>query len=36
VCRRFAKAAYMAVAPDLFARQGDVSKVSGIDEIVRS
>src|SRR5215831_12531341 len=28
VCRRFAKAGYFAVAPDLFARQGDVSKVT--------
>jgi carboxymethylenebutenolidase len=26
VCRRFAKVGYMAVAPELFARQGDVSK----------
>jgi carboxymethylenebutenolidase len=26
VCRRFAKAGYMAVAQELFARQGDVSK----------
>jgi carboxymethylenebutenolidase len=27
VCRRFAKLGALAVAPDLFARQGDVSKV---------
>jgi carboxymethylenebutenolidase len=26
VCRRFAKAGYLAVAPELFARQGDVGK----------
>src|SRR5688500_18078996 len=29
VCRRFAKAGYMAVAPELFARIGDMSKVEG-------
>lgn len=34
VCRRLAKAGYFAVAPELFARQGDVSKLSSIDEIV--
>ena len=33
VCRRFAKLGYMAVAPELYARQGDVSKLSDIDEI---
>ncbi len=34
VCRRFAKAGYMAVAPELYARQGDVSKVEGISKIL--
>src|SRR5258706_6233526 len=33
VARRFAKAGYLAVAPELYARQGDVSKLSSIDEI---
>lgn len=33
VCRRFAKLGYMAIAPELYARQGDVSKLSDIDEI---
>ncbi|HMU54657.1 MAG TPA: dienelactone hydrolase family protein [Nitrospira sp.] len=33
VCRRFAKLGYMAIAPELFARQGDVSKMTDIDEI---
>ncbi|XGV97208.1 MAG: dienelactone hydrolase family protein [Leptolyngbya sp. BL-A-14] len=33
VCRRFAKLGYVAIAPDLFARQGDVTKLSSIDEI---
>jgi carboxymethylenebutenolidase len=34
VCRRFAKAGFMAVAPEMFARQGDVSKMSSIPEIL--
>jgi carboxymethylenebutenolidase len=34
VCRRFAKAGYLAVAPELFARQGDVSKMTDIQEII--
>ena len=34
VCRRFAKAGYCAVAPELFARQGDVSKLTDIQQIV--
>lgn len=33
VCRRFAKLGYMAVAPELYARQGDVSNLKSIDEI---
>ena len=33
VCRRFAKLGYVAVAPELYARQGDVSKLSDIDAI---
>ena len=33
VCRRFAKLGYHAVATELFARQGDVSKITNIDEI---
>ena len=28
LCRRFAKQGYLAVAPELYARQGDVSKIS--------
>jgi carboxymethylenebutenolidase len=34
VCRRFAKLGYLAVAPELFARQGDVSKLTDIQEII--
>lgn len=33
VARRFAKLGYLAIAPELFIRQGDVSKLSNIDEI---
>ncbi len=33
ICRRFGKLGYTAVAPELFVRQGDVSKLSSIDEI---
>ncbi|BAZ21230.1 twin-arginine translocation pathway signal [Kalymmatonema gypsitolerans NIES-4073] len=33
VCRRFAKLGYVAIAPELFVRQGDVSKLSSVDEI---
>jgi carboxymethylenebutenolidase len=34
VCRRFAKLGYLAVAPELYARQGDVSKMDNIQEII--
>ncbi|MGE3452051.1 MAG: dienelactone hydrolase family protein [Burkholderiales bacterium] len=33
VCRRFAKLGYLAIAPELYARQGDVSKLDDIDKI---
>lgn len=33
VCRRFAKLGYFAIAAELYARQGDVSKLKSIDEI---
>jgi len=36
VCRRLAKEGYLAVAPELFARQGDVSKLTDVQEIVRT
>ncbi len=35
VCRRFAKLGYMAVAPELYARQGDVSKLQDSQQILR-
>jgi len=34
ICRRFAKAGYLAVAPELYARQGDVSQLSNIKDIM--
>ena len=34
ICRRLAKAGYLAVAPELYARQGDVSGLSDIQEII--
>jgi carboxymethylenebutenolidase len=34
VCRRLAKLGVLAVAPDLFARQGDVSKIADMKEIL--
>ncbi len=33
VVRRLAKLGYLAIAPELFARQGDVSKLSSVEEI---
>lgn len=33
ICRRFAKLGHMAIAPELYARQGDVSKLSDFNEI---
>lgn len=36
VCRRFAKAGYCAVAPELFARQGDVSKITDVQQIINT
>ena len=34
VCRRFAKQGYLAIAPELYARQGDVSKAADISQII--
>jgi carboxymethylenebutenolidase len=34
LCRRLAKAGYLAVAPELYARQGDVSKETDIQKII--
>jgi carboxymethylenebutenolidase len=34
ICRRFAKLGYFAVAPELYARQGDVSRISDIKDIM--
>lgn len=35
VCRRFAKLGYLAVAPELYARQGEVSQLTDISEILK-
>ena len=34
VCRRLAKLGYLAIAPELYARQGDVSKLTDLKEIM--
>jgi carboxymethylenebutenolidase len=34
VCRRFAKLGYLAIAPELYARQGDVSKIADFRKIM--
>ena len=34
VCRRLAKLGYLAIAPEMYARQGDVSKMTDINEII--
>ena len=34
LCRRLAKAGYFAAAPELYARQGDVSQIQNIQEII--
>ena len=36
LCRRLAKAGYYAIAPDLYARQGDPSKISDIQELIKT
>src|ERR1700749_3080744 len=35
VCRRLAKPGYLAIAPEMYARQGDVSKMTDIQEIFK-
>src|SRR3546814_17737768 len=30
ICRRFAKLGYLAVAPDLYQRQGDMTKITDV------
>jgi carboxymethylenebutenolidase len=34
LCRRLAKAGYLALAPELYARQGDVSRMNNIQQII--
>jgi len=33
ICRRFAKLGYLAIAPELYARQGDVSQITDMKDI---
>jgi carboxymethylenebutenolidase len=33
LCRRFAKLGYLAIAPELYSRQGDVSKLKSVSDI---
>jgi carboxymethylenebutenolidase len=35
ICRRFAKAGYLAVAPDLFARAGDATAYTDIQKLIQ-
>ncbi|MBX7223822.1 MAG: dienelactone hydrolase family protein [Blastocatellia bacterium] len=35
ICRRFAKLGHLAVAPELYARQGDPSKVADIQQLIK-
>jgi carboxymethylenebutenolidase len=36
LCRRLAKIGYYAIAPDLYARQGDPSKIKEIPELIKT
>ncbi len=35
ICRRFAKLGHMAIAPELFSRQGDPSKIDNMQALIR-
>ena len=35
ICRRFAKLGYFAIAPEMYARQGDVSKLTQFPDILK-
>jgi carboxymethylenebutenolidase len=35
LCRRFAKLGYFAVAPDLFARQGDATQITEVKQLIQ-
>ena len=36
VCRRFARLGYFAIAPELYARQGDASKISDVGTLIET
>jgi carboxymethylenebutenolidase len=35
ICRRFSREGYLAIAPDFFCRQGDVSKLESFEEVFK-
>jgi len=35
ICRRFGKLGYLAIAPELYAREGDVSKIEKVGDIIQ-
>ncbi len=35
LCRRFAKMGHFAIAPELYARQGDVTRMKDVSQIIR-
>jgi carboxymethylenebutenolidase len=35
ICRRFAKAGYLAIAPELYVRQGDVARMTDMQQIIK-
>jgi carboxymethylenebutenolidase len=35
ICRRFAKLGYLAVAPELYSRPGDITKLTDMDEVIK-
>jgi carboxymethylenebutenolidase len=35
ICRRFAREGYLAVAPDLFHRQGDATKLEDLGDVIK-
>ena len=35
ICRRFAKLGYMAVAPEIYARIADLSKMTDVEQIIQ-
>src|SRR5213076_2483610 len=36
ICRRLAKAGYYAIAPELYARQGNPAEISDVQEVIKT